>query len=177
MTETCTVASSTPHDDIFPGSSGILLPGYEARIVDEDGNDITAYDQAGELWMRSPSVTTLGYLDNAKATQETFLEGGWLRSGDKALFRKSPKGTEHVWIVDRVKELIKVKVGPQLGALELNTKANVPIGPPSRAGGARGAPPHAPGRRRHGGHSRAGRPVGRGAQGVRGQGVVGRHRG
>ena len=111
MTETCTVASSTPHDDISLGSSGMLLPGYEARIVGEDGRDITDYDQAGELWMRSPSVTTLGYLDNLRATAETFVEGGWLRSGDKALFRKSPKGNEHLWIVDRMKELIKVKVG------------------------------------------------------------------
>jgi hypothetical protein len=51
----------------------------------------------------------LGYLNNDKATKETF-EDGWMRTGDEAVFRKGPKGTEHVFIVDRIKELIKVKV-------------------------------------------------------------------
>ena len=108
MTESCTVVCSTTGDDIDLGSSGCLLPSFEARIVGEDGKDIVEYDKEGELLVRSPSVT-LGYLDNEKATKETFV-GGWLKSGDKALIRKSPKGNEHVWIVDRMKELIKVKV-------------------------------------------------------------------
>lgn len=34
-----------------------------------------------------------------------------MRTGDEAMFRKAPSGNEHVWIVDRMKELIKVKVG------------------------------------------------------------------
>ena len=113
MTESCTVVSSTPFDDIDQGSSGCLLPGYEARLVDDNGKDITALDEAGELLVRSPSVT-LGYLDNEAATKEAFLEGGWLKSGDKALFHKSSKGNEHLWIVDRMKELIKVKVTQNL---------------------------------------------------------------
>ena len=58
--------------------------------------------------VRSPSVV-LGYLNNDKATKETF-EDGWMRTGDEALIRRSPKGKEHVFIVDRIKELIKVKV-------------------------------------------------------------------
>ena len=33
-----------------------------------------------------------------------------MRTGDEAVVRKGPKGTEHIWIVDRIKELIKVKV-------------------------------------------------------------------
>ena len=85
------------------------MPSFEARIVNEEGIDIEGYDQAGELLVKSPSLV-LGYLNNDEATRETFQDG-WLRTGDKALIRKSPKGNEHVWIVDRVKELIKVKVG------------------------------------------------------------------
>lgn len=108
MTESSTVVSSTPYNDIDFGSSGCLLPGFEARIVSEGGKDITEYDQPGELLVKSPSVV-LGYLSNKQANLETFRDG-WLHSGDKAVIRKSPKGNEHIWIVDRMKELIKVKV-------------------------------------------------------------------
>ena len=73
-----------------------------------EGNEITGYDQPGELVVRSPSVV-LGYLNNAAATNETFHDG-WMRTGDEAVIRKGPRGHEHVFIVDRIKELIKVKV-------------------------------------------------------------------
>ena len=73
-----------------------------------EGTDIEGYDQPGELLIRSPSVT-LGYLKNDLATRETFQDG-WMRTGDEAVVRKSPNGNEHIWIVDRLKELIKVKV-------------------------------------------------------------------
>lgn len=58
--------------------------------------------------VRSPSVV-LGYLNNEKATKETFRDG-WMFTGDEAVMRIGPKGTEHMFIVDRIKELIKVKV-------------------------------------------------------------------
>jgi acyl-CoA synthetase (AMP-forming)/AMP-acid ligase II len=108
LTETSTVVASTHPSDIVLGSSGCLIPGVEARIVSADGKEITSYDTPGELVVRSPSVV-LGYLDNDKANKETF-EDGWMRTGDEAVFRLSPKNTEHVFIVDRIKELIKVKV-------------------------------------------------------------------
>ena len=112
LTETCTVVCSTPTDDIWFGSSGSLLPSTEARIVTIEGNEITGYDQPGELLVRSPSVV-LGYLNNDQANRETFQDG-WMRTGDEAVVRVGPKGTEHIWIVDRIKELIKVKVILQL---------------------------------------------------------------
>lgn len=99
---------STPIDDIFFGSSGSLLPAVQAKIVSVDGNEITGYDQPGELVVMAPSVV-LGYMDNDKANKETFQDG-WMRTGDEAIVRKSPKGNEHIFIVDRIKELIKVKV-------------------------------------------------------------------
>ena len=80
----------------------------EARIVTVEGKEVTEYDQPGELWIRSPSVV-LGYLNNEAANEETFQDG-WMRTGDEAVVRTSPAGTEHIWIVDRIKELIKVKV-------------------------------------------------------------------
>ena len=73
-----------------------------------EGVELKGYDQPGELVVRSPSVVP-GYLNNEKSTKETF-EDGWMRTGDEAVIRLSPKGSEHVFIVDRIKELIKVKV-------------------------------------------------------------------
>lgn len=106
LTETATVVCATVSGDIWFGSSGNLLPGVKARIVTVEGNEITGYDQPGELWVNSPSVT-LGYLKNDKATKETFVEeedGRYMRTGDEAVVRKSPNGHEHIFIVDRIKE-------------------------------------------------------------------------
>jgi ribosome assembly protein SQT1 len=120
LTETCTVVCSTSPADIWFGSSGALVPGMEVKIMSIEGNEITGYDQRGELLVKSPSVV-LGYLKNDQATKETFVdepEGRFMRTGDEAEIRVSPNGTEHVWIVDRIKELIKVKVSG-------NTQTNI----------------------------------------------------
>ena len=112
LTETCTVVCSTSTTDIWFGSSGCLIPGFEAKLMTIEGNEVTGYDQPGELLVKSPSVV-LGYLKNEQATSETFVdmpEGRFMRTGDEAVFRKSDNGNEHIWIVDRIKELIKVKV-------------------------------------------------------------------
>ena len=108
LTETCTVVCSSAADDIWFGSSGSLLPGYEVKLITIEGQEITGYDQPGELLAKSPSVV-LGYLNNDKANTETFVDG-FMRTGDEALIKKSPNGHEHIFIVDRIKELIKVKV-------------------------------------------------------------------
>jgi ribosome assembly protein SQT1 len=114
LTETSTVVSSSSGLDIWFGSSGSLIPGIEARIVDMEGKDVTAYDTPGELWVKGPAVT-LGYLHRDEANKDTYVtdsQGRWMRTGDEAVIRVAPSGNEHVFIVDRIKELIKVKVGP-----------------------------------------------------------------
>lgn len=70
------------------------------------------YETPGELLVQSPAVV-LGYLNDARATAETFVnhsDGRWIRTGDEVVVRKSPQGNDHFVIVDRIKELIKVKV-------------------------------------------------------------------
>lgn len=108
LTETSTVVCATKPDDVYLGSSGSLLPGFEVKLVTLEGHEITGYDQPGELLVKSPSVV-LGYLNNDQANRETFQDG-YMRTGDEAVIRKSAKGNEHIFIVDRIKELIKVKV-------------------------------------------------------------------
>lgn len=98
--------------DILKKSSGNLVAGCRAKIIDPEGIEITEYDKAGELLIQSPAVV-LGYLNNEKATAETFVhhnDGRWIRTGDEALMTLAPSGNEHLVIVDRIKELIKVKV-------------------------------------------------------------------
>lgn len=112
MTELATIACSTSEHDILGKSSGSLCPAIRGKIVALDGKEITAYDEPGELWIQSPSAA-LGYLNNEKATAETFVydkQGRWVKTGDEALVTVAPSGNEHVIIVDRIKELIKVKV-------------------------------------------------------------------
>lgn len=108
LTETSTVICSTAVHDVFPGSSGSLLPSVQAKIVSIEGKEIEDYEKPGELVVKSPSVV-IGYLNNPQANKETFQDG-WMRTGDEAVVRKSPQGNEHIFIVDRIKELIKVKV-------------------------------------------------------------------
>lgn len=122
LTETATAISSSPPHDVWLGSCGSLLPHVKAKIVSIDGVELTGYDQPGELVVQAPSVV-IGYLNNDKANTETFIvdpDGGdkWMRTGDEAVVRKAPSGHEHFFIVDRIKELIKVK-GLQVAPAEL----------------------------------------------------------
>ncbi|KAJ9607984.1 hypothetical protein H2200_008063 [Cladophialophora chaetospira] len=85
-------------------SIGELVPGAEAKLVKEDGDEETRPGQTGEFWVRSPNAMT-GYWRNPKATAETFSSDGWLKSGDIAYRDEVGKW----YMVDRKKELIKVK--------------------------------------------------------------------
>ncbi|KAI6361556.1 hypothetical protein MCOR25_006461 [Pyricularia grisea] len=120
-TESAVVVCSSSEHDVMTKSSGSLVPGVRAKLMDPvSGKEITEHDKPGEIWVQSPSVV-LGYLNNEKATAETFVhdtDGRWLRTGDEVYVTKSPQGHEHIVIVDRIKELIKVK-GHQVAPAEL----------------------------------------------------------
>lgn len=150
LTETSTVVCSTVPDDIWLGSSGPLLPGYTARLVTVEGNEITGYKQPGELWVKSDSVV-LGYLDNDKATKETFVDetdGRYMRTGDEAIIDKSPNGHEHITITDRIKELIKCKGHQESRHQNPRRLTDVLTVFPGGTRGARSPPPHPPRRQR-----------------------------
>lgn len=113
MTETCTLTLMYPLrlPCVF-GSAGRLVSDVEARIVTPEGKEC-GLDEPGELWIRSPS-NALGYSNNEQATREMWVEGGWVRTGDEAKVNKEGD----FFIVDRLKELIKVK-GFQVAPAEL----------------------------------------------------------
>lgn len=103
MSESTASISQKPYPGILsgrakhiPGSAGILLPGMEARILHPDGSDAEV-NEPGELWLRS-RATALGYWDNEKATNETFVDG-WLKTGD--LFSADADGV--LYFQDRAK--------------------------------------------------------------------------
>ncbi|OXV05486.1 hypothetical protein Egran_06746 [Elaphomyces granulatus] len=110
MTETCCVAimfKYPEHDD----TEYSLIP---PRLIDDHGNNISAYGVPGELCIRGPIVTT-GYFENPAANAQAFDSDGWFKTGDICYCDE----TTHKWyIVDRKKELIKVR-GFQVSPSEL----------------------------------------------------------
>lgn len=99
-------------------SCGWTVPNAVSRIVDsETGAEIdppaSGLSDAGELWFKGPNVMA-GYLNNAAATDETIDADGFLHTGDIARV----DSTGCVYIVDRLKELIKYK-GYQVPPAEL----------------------------------------------------------
>ncbi|KAI1786898.1 amp dependent CoA ligase [Ganoderma leucocontextum] len=113
MTETCTAVTFPPNDRRLGslGSGGVLLPGCIARVVKPDGS-LAGIGERGELIITGPSMS-LGYLNNKEATEETFLDG-WVRTGDEVYFNER----KEIFVVDRIKELIKVR-GFQVPPAEL----------------------------------------------------------
>ena len=79
-TELLHIAISNTLADQQPGKSGRPVPGYEARIVGENGAPAKP-GETGQLHVRGPS-TARAYWNQAERTAATMLDGGWLNSGD-----------------------------------------------------------------------------------------------
>jgi 4-hydroxybenzoate-CoA ligase len=71
--------SNAPNSVVY-GTSGVAVPGYDLRLVDEKGADI-ADGEIGELLVRAPSAAE-GYWNQREKSRLTF-EGAWTRTGDK----------------------------------------------------------------------------------------------
>lgn len=106
MTETSCVATMFyyPEHDVT-GSVGRMMPNLDCKLVDDDGNDISAYDTRGELCVRGPTIVN-GYFENPEANARDWGSDGYFHTGDIAYC----DGNSKLWyIVDRKKELIKVR--------------------------------------------------------------------
>ncbi len=113
MTEAAALIAVGPLDAPRRGSVGQLVPNTEARIVDpESGADLGA-GRTGELWVRGPQLMR-GYRDRPEATAVTIDADGWLHTGDLCYLDEDG----YLYVVDRLKELIKYK-GYQVAPAEL----------------------------------------------------------
>lgn len=107
------VIKSEGNDIKHYGSVGILVPNVEAKVVDIVTGKSLPPNRRGELCFRGPMVMK-EYYKNIEATSSAIDSEGWLHSGD--ICRINEEG--HVYIVDRLKELIKYK-GLQIAPAEL----------------------------------------------------------
>jgi len=79
-TEMLHIFLSNRPDDIRYGSSGRPVPGYDAKIIGEDGKEV-GIDELGELVVRGPSAAE-GYWNQREKSRRTFV-GEWTYTGDK----------------------------------------------------------------------------------------------
>jgi acyl-CoA synthetase (AMP-forming)/AMP-acid ligase II len=115
MTEASPATHYTVAGSERAGAVGLLMPSMECRIIDtEKGTDVVE-GQPGEVWVRGPNVMK-GYLNNPEATARTVDRDGWLHTGDIGIMDKDG----YLTVVDRLKELIKVK-GFQVAPAELES--------------------------------------------------------
>ena len=79
-TEVYHIFISNRPDDIRPGSSGKPIPGFETRIIDDEGQDVSQ-GEIGNLILKGESIA-LAYLHQYVRSKETF-RGEWFFTGDK----------------------------------------------------------------------------------------------
>ena len=115
LTETSPVTHFNPRDgEIRITAAGLNVPNTETMIVDTaTGDPVKAAGERGEIWIRGPQVMK-GYFKNEAATRDMIDAQGWLHTGDIGYLDKDG----FLYVVDRVKELIKYK-GLQVAPAEL----------------------------------------------------------
>lgn len=81
---------------------GILLPGFELKIVDDEGREV-AERQCGEILLKGPSVMS-GYFRDEESTRAVLSSDGWLDTGDIGY-----RVDDRIYITARSKDVIIVK--------------------------------------------------------------------
>ncbi|KAL6977722.1 4-coumarate--CoA ligase 1 [Sarracenia purpurea var. burkii] len=99
--------------EIKSGSCGTVVRNAEMKIVDPDIGASLPRNQAGEICIRGDQIMK-GYLNDPEATERTIDKEGWLHTGDIGYIDDD----DELFIVDRLKELIKYK-GFQVAPAEL----------------------------------------------------------
>ena len=79
-TEMLHIFISNRINEIYPGASGKPVPGYEARLIKDNGKEADN-NEIGELEIKGPT-SALAYWNKPEKTKDTFL-GEWTRTGDK----------------------------------------------------------------------------------------------
>ncbi|KAG8623613.1 hypothetical protein KVT40_008589 [Elsinoe batatas] len=106
MTESCSCITAHPpeyYDYKYAHKVGTIVASTTVKILREDGSEC-GLNEPGEICAKGPQIV-MGYLNNDKATRETFDEDGFLHTGDQGMIDEEGMIT----ITDRIKEMIKVK--------------------------------------------------------------------
>ncbi|WP_374284734.1 class I adenylate-forming enzyme family protein [Novosphingobium sp.] len=113
MTETCGIITSVSGDFFVdrPDTAGPYMPSFDAKIVDDDGNELPL-GEVGELWVKGSPVIK-GYLNRPDATAQTITDG-WLHTGDVARMDED----KFIYIVDRKKDLV-IRGGENISCTEV----------------------------------------------------------
>uniref|UniRef100_H3G604 AMP-dependent synthetase/ligase domain-containing protein n=1 Tax=Phytophthora ramorum TaxID=164328 RepID=H3G604_PHYRM len=100
------------------GSTGLLLPNVAMKVKDLETDEDLSTNKTGELLFKTPSMMK-GYYNDPEANRATFTSDGFIRTGDIGYIDQDG----YVFIVDRLKELIKYK-GHQVAPAELEDVLN-----------------------------------------------------
>ncbi|KAK4846110.1 hypothetical protein QYF36_013190 [Acer negundo] len=94
-------------------SIGLLAPNTQAKVINWDNGSCLSPGHSGELWLQGPAIMK-EYMNNAEATMSSIDSEGWLHTGDIVYFDQDG----YLYIVDRIKEIIKYK-GFQIAPADL----------------------------------------------------------
>jgi len=100
-TELCHIVISNRAGCVRPGSMGTLVPGCDAKVVDDEGDEVPE-TEVGHLLVRTESACA-GYWNQHTRTQQTFV-GEWVRTGDRGV--RDADGV--FWYVGRSDDMFKV---------------------------------------------------------------------
>lgn len=100
-TEVLHIFLSNRPGQVKPGSSGLPVPGYEARVVDEDGKPVPR-GEIGNLRVKGDSTMAL-YWNRHEKTKEV-LHGAWIQTGDKYYVDEDG----YFWYCGRTDDMLKV---------------------------------------------------------------------
>jgi 2-aminobenzoate-CoA ligase len=111
-TEMLHIFISSNENNIKPGATGVAITGYEAKVIDSNGNKV-ATNEPGRLAVRG--ITGCKYL-NRIDKQKEYVENGWNITGD--IFKQDDEG--YFWFVARGDDMI-ISSGYNIGAIEVES--------------------------------------------------------
>jgi 2-aminobenzoate-CoA ligase len=132
-TEMLHIFIGAPVDKIRPGATGLPVPGYQAKLIDDDGNDLPR-GSTGQLAVRGP--TGCRYLADARQTH--YVRNGWNVTGDT--YRQDEDG--YFWYQARSDDMILSSgyniAGPEVEAVLITHPAVAECGVVGAPDAARG---------------------------------------
>ena len=100
-TEVLHIFISNRCGSVRPGSSGVLVPGYDAKIVDDHGA-LVRRGEIGSLWVKGDS--TCAFYWNRHELSKRTIQGDWIRTGDH--YYQDDDG--YYWFAGRSDDMLKV---------------------------------------------------------------------